>query len=71
LRVEALAGQPGRRQLDLLGGFGLDTEMVERPSGAMAPRFGVFDQGLQGCLGDGEVGVAQPDLGRLGGEQLE
>jgi hypothetical protein len=63
-------GQAGGREPGLLGvdgvGVGhLDAEVVERAAPA-----GVLDQDqLERRLDDGEVGVARPDLGRLGGEQ--
>src|SRR5262249_11088639 len=64
-------GEPGLGEARLLGcdGIGvgdLDAEVVEAPALA-----GVFQQHqLERRLGDGEVGVAGPDLGRLGAEQL-
>ena len=63
---EALAGEPALRGRDLVGRLDLDAEVVERAGLAVA-----LDQHeLQRRLGDGEVGVARPDLGRLGGEEL-
>src|SRR5579875_1882991 len=63
--------QPGRLKALLGGGnrfsgLHLDPEVVERPRHLAS----VLDEDqLEGRVGDGEVGVAGPDLGRLGVEQ--
>ena len=50
----------------LVGGSNLNPEMVERARVAYS-----LDQNeLQGRVGNGEVGVPVPHLGRFGGEQL-
>jgi hypothetical protein len=60
-------GQAGLGGGHLLGRVDLDAEMVQR-AGRLG---GVLDQDqLERRLGDGEVGVAGPDFGRFGGEQL-
>ena len=64
-RLEAGARQAGLGGDDLVGGLGLDAEVVEGAA------FGAFEQHeLERWVGDGEVGVAGLALGRLGGEQL-
>jgi len=62
----AFTGEPADFGVNLLAGVDLDAEMVDGPAVA-----GVFNQDqLERWLGDGEVGVALLELGRLGFEQL-
>src|SRR3712207_4787099 len=64
-RRQALGGEAGLLGVDLLDGADLDAEVVER---AALPRVLQQDQ-LHRRVGDGEVGVTGPGLGRLGTEQ--
>src|SRR5207248_2848695 len=59
---EALAGFT-----DLVGGLDLDAEMVHD---RRLPRLALQQHELERGVGDGEVGVAGPELGRLRAEQL-
>src|SRR5205085_12551676 len=63
---EALARQPGVRQIDLLGRLDLDAEVVDRAS--LSRPFEQYE--LEGRLIDGEVCVTGTQLRQLGGEQL-
>ena len=64
-RGQADLGQPALLGIDRVGVDDLDAEVVHRTAVA-----GVLDQDeLQRGLGNGEVGVAGPDLRRLGAEQ--
>src|SRR6266700_6136909 len=65
-RGQAGLGEPGLLGVDRAGAVDFDAEVVQ--GAALA---GVLQQDqLERRLGDGEVGVAGPALGRLGAEQL-
>ena len=64
-RREPVGRQPALDRVDGVDVLDLDAEVVERPAVA-----GVLDENeLERRLGDGEVRVAGPDLGRLGVEE--
>ena len=66
-----VVAQAARRCRHLVGRLDLDAEVVECAGHTVAPCGGVLHQDeLERRVGDGEVGVARPALGRLGAEEL-
>ena len=64
-RGQPVGGQPGLDRVDGVDVLDLDAEVVERSAVAGV----LHEDELQRRLGDGEVRVAGPDLGRLGVEE--